>query len=190
MVSLIGEPENAEVAWLRLVGEQVNQVERALVFAVATVFRVIGDVEQSPHVRVVPAGDVGLDVVIEAHPVEVPTALGRHVVQGRESGRAGVGVDLVVNRHEVAVRLVVAVVGVVEVERVRRPVRLGGEQVGQAEAKAPGQALDGFVAGVDQLATVLANLAVGPGVAAEEGRVGMHPAAYPIRRLVDGDLSR
>ena len=181
MVPLVRRSEDLEVARVGGEAEQVNQVQRALLGRDVAVLDVVGDVEEAAHRAGVATGHTALDPVIDAHVVEVRAGLRGAAVERGVAGGIDVLLDVVPDRVEVGLRLRVRVVVAEEVVGVCGVQGLGAQEIDPREVEPARQAEDRLVATVDQLATVLAGLAVEPGRG-----VGVHPATDATRGLVDG----
>ena len=67
VVLLIRHAEDGEAFGRRLVGEQVEKIERGLLGGLGAVLDVVGDIEQTPERRGVAARHARLDPVVDAH---------------------------------------------------------------------------------------------------------------------------
>ena len=180
---LVRGAEDREVPRRCLIGEQVDQVERRLIPRLGAVLLVVGRVEEATHPRVVAACDEVLvrDPVVDRHLVEADPRVRVGEERRRVARLLHLILERLVDRLEVLVRVVRRVVVAEEPVRVRRAVRLGGDQVDGREPEALREVADRHVAGVDQLAAELRDLPVGP-----VAGIGVHAAAEARRRLVDG----
>src|SRR6201999_112512 len=79
VIALVGHAEDAE-ALLRLVAEQVDEVQRRLDPGVGAVLDRVRDIEARTERRAVAAGDARLDPVVDARVIELLTVGGRGVV--------------------------------------------------------------------------------------------------------------
>src|SRR5262249_24394708 len=150
--------EQAEVSRNRLVCEQVNQVQRTLIYCVRAIFDVVGNIEQLAHRRTMSAGDARLDPVVEAEMIQCEPVVIEVVIERRIARGIEILLDRLVDGVEVVVRLLSRIILIEEKVRLRRLRRLGSGQVDGLNPKALRQSEDCFVSRVDQFAAMLRDL--------------------------------
>ena len=143
----------------------------------------VRDVEEPAEPGRRAARHARVDPLPDAHAVESHARRGLGLVGRLVAGRVEVPLEQRVDGLELPVRVGDRVEGAEDVIGVLRPRRLAGVEVDRLETEAPGQAEDGLMVGVDELAAPLAHLAVPP----IAGSVRVDPAADLPGGLVHGD---
>jgi hypothetical protein len=159
VVLLVRLPEGSELTRAG-VAEQVEEVQRALLRRLGSVFDVVRDVEEAAQARARAAGDRCVDPLRDRQVVEFVAPLREAVEERRVAGGRDVLVDRLPGLLDVAGDLGVRVRLAVEVAEHLGAVQLRLEQVVQPEPELLGKVADGVVPLVDQLAAVLGDLPV------------------------------